>query len=335
MLKSKIMKVQHIIGADLSKKTIDVFSHSSGQHLCFENNEAGFKVLMQWLEEEGSALSQTAIVMEHTGLYSYLFEKFLHRNSMVFVKVAALEILKSQGVTRGKSDKIDAKRIALYGFEKQHKLKATEQIQESLVRLKMLNTVRSGLVKQKVAIKCSIKEFKNIGLKNSDMIIKGQENVLKLLEKQIADLELETEKIIKENSGLNNNYKYLRSVRGVGHVTAVVTIIKTGNFTKFDNGRQFSCYCGTAPFEYSSGTSFKGRTRISHLADKEMKTLLDLAARSAMQHDPELKQYYQRRLSDGKSKRSTINIIRNKLIHRMFAVIKRQEPFVDGYINAA
>ncbi len=335
MLKSKIMKVDNIIGADISKKTIDVFCHSTQRHLCFENHLNGFKAFSLWLKEGKINLSDSAIVMEHTGLYSLLFENFLHHNNIAFVKVAAIEIQRSQGMSRGKTDKIDSKRIALYGFEKQHKLRAAKVVDESLERLKMLNTVRSGLVKQKAALKCSIKEFKNIGLKKSDVIIKGQENVLKMLEKQIKDLQAETEQIIKANNELNDNYKYLRSVRGVGPVTAVVTIIKTGNFTKFENSRKFSCFCGIAPFEYSSGTSFKGKTRISHMGDKEMKTLLDLAARSAMQYDPELKEYYQRRLAVGKSKRSTINIIRNKIIHRMFAVIKRKSPFMDGYLNAA
>lgn len=335
MLKSKIMKVDNIIGADISKKTIDVFCHSTERFLCFKNDSEGFKVFLEWLEEGKINHADRAVIMEHTGLYSFLFEKFLHRCNIAFAKVAAMEIQKSQGMTRGKSDKMDAKRIAVYGFEKQHKLRAAKVVDESLERLKMLNTVRSGLVKQKAALKCSIKEFKNIGLQKSDVIMKGQQNVLKMLEKQIEDLQAETEKIIKANDKLNDNYRYLRSVRGVGPVTAVVTIIKTGNFTKFENGRKFSCFCGIAPFEHSSGTSFKGRTRISHLGDKEMKTLLDLAARSAMQHDPELKEYYQRRLADGKSKRSTINIIRNKIVHRMYAVIKRQSPFIDGYLNAA
>lgn len=329
------MKVDNIIGADISKKTIDVFCNSTGRHLCFINGSAGFKVFVQWLKEGQINLPDTALVMEHTGLYSFLFEKFLHLKNIAFAKVAAMEIQKSQGITRGKSDKMDAKRIALYGFEKQHKLIVAKVVDESLERLKMLNTVRSGLVKQKAALKCSIKEFKNIGLKKSDVIMKGQENVLKMLEKQILDLQAETEKVIKATNELRDNYQYLRSVRGVGPVTAVVTIIKTGNFAKFKNSRKFSCFCGIAPFEYSSGTSLKGRTRISHLGDKEMKTLLDLAARSAMQHDPELKEYYQRRLTDGKSKRSTINIIRNKIVHRMFAVIKRKSIFVDGYLNAA
>lgn len=335
MLKSKIMKVQHIIGADLSKKTIDVFCHSSQSHLCFDNNEPGFKLFIKWLKDNNINPLNTAIVMEHTGLYSYVFERFLHRGSVSFVKVPALEIIRSQGMVRGKTDKIDAKRIALYGVAKQEKLIAEPLEDLTLTRLKMLNTVRSGLVKQSAAIQCSLKEYKNIGIKDTDLIIKSQTGILKVIAEKIKALEAETKKLIREAESISRNYNLLLSVSSVGPVTAVLAIIKTANFTKFNDGRKFSCFCGTAPFEHSSGTSFKAKTRISHLGDKEMKRVLDLAAKCALQHDTEIKEYYQRRVSQGKSKMSTINIIRNKIIHRMFAVIKRQTPYIKDFLNAA
>jgi transposase len=121
----------------------------------------------------------------------------------------------------------------------------------------------------------------------------------------------------------------LKSVKGVGPVVALATIIKTGNFTRFTNPRKFACFCGTAPFEHTSGSSIRGKTKISSLRDKKMKTLLDLAAKSAIQYDKELQAYYTRRLTMGKSKKSTINIVRNKIIYRMFAVIKRQTPYQE------
>lgn len=127
----------------------------------------------------------------------------------------------------------------------------------------------------------------------------------------------------------------LLSIKGVGKLVSIATIIKTRNFTRFDDARKFACYCGTAPFENTSGTSIRGKTKVSHLADKRMKSLLDLAAKSAIQYDKELRAYYLKRTADGKSKMSTINIVRNKILSRMFAVIKRQTPFVENYLQAA
>jgi len=74
---------------------------------------------------------------------------------------------------------------------------------------------------------------------------------------------------------------------------------------------------------------------VSHLADKQMKTLMDLSAKSAIQYDKELRDYYLKRIENGKSKMSTINIVRNKILYRMFAVIKRQTPFIENYLQTA
>jgi transposase len=112
-------------------------------------------------------------------------------------------------------------------------------------------------------------------------------------------------------------------------------IAYTENLQKFSNSRQFSCYAGVAPFEHSSGTSIRGKSRVSHYANKKAKRLLNLAASVAIQHNQELKQYYQRRVGEGKSKMSTLNIVRNKLIDRMFVVVKRQPPYQEMVSSAA
>ena len=130
------MKVQHIIGADLSKKTIDLVCRTSGDYIQIKNDISGFKTFLKWFGEQKVSAQQTLIVMEHTGLYSYLFEKFLHQHNIFFKKVSALEIKRSAGLVRGKSDKIDARRIADYGYEKKEKLSATHYCQRTNFNLK-------------------------------------------------------------------------------------------------------------------------------------------------------------------------------------------------------
>ena len=134
---------------------------------------------------------------------------------------------------------------------------------------------------------------------------------------------------------LKETYKLVTSVKGIGIQTALVMIVFTDNFTKFDNWRKFASYCGVAPFPYQSGTSIKGRTKVSHLANKKLKAIINMCAISAIQHSPEMKLYHKKRVLEGKSKMSTINIIRNKLIARVFAVVKRQTPYVDTFKFAA
>lgn len=329
------MKIQHIMGADLSKKSIDLVCHLLKTHIQIQNSIAGFKELIEWTRQQKINPSEIMIVMEHTGLYSYLFEKFLHQHQIAFCKVNALAIKRSIGLVRGKTDKLDATRIAAYGYEKKDKLAIDVPASDALKRLQMLYSTRERLVKQKASLICAVKEYSHIGISKKDIIIQTQLQLIKNLNKQIEKLMTEIETIINEQEPLRQNFHLLISIKGVGKILAIAAIIKTHNFTRFVNARKFACFCGTAPFEHSSGTSIKKKSRVSHLADKQMKSLLDLSAKCAIQYDKELREYYLKRTGAGKSKMSTINVVRNKILYRMFAVIKRQTPFIENYLQAA
>lgn len=261
-------KICHIIGADISKKTIDFFCYDTKQAVQISNDADGFKKMLKWIGQQQVRLSQLMIVMEHTGLYSFCFENFLHQQQIGFSKVNGLAIKLSLGITRGKSDKTDAQRIATYGFEKQQLLNPEKPADKVLQRLQMLTTTREQLVKQKATLLRAVKEYTHIGLTEQDLIVQAHQQLISQYEKQIEKLETEITKLIEADQVLYHNYQLLTSVKGVGKVLAITTLVKTKNFLRFSNGRKFACFCGTAPFEYTSGTSVKGRTKVSHLADK-------------------------------------------------------------------
>lgn len=330
-----MQKVQHIIGADLSKDSIDFACHLTNHHICVSNNASGYAQFIKWLGQQQLRCDKVMIVMEHTGLYSYVFENFLHQRHIAFTKVNALAIKRSMGLLRGKTDKLDALRIAAYGYEKRDRLKADQPRPVALKSLSMLYATRDKMVRQRAGLLSTIKEYRHIGIKENDLIIKSQLAMIKAFDKQIQNLEAEMKVQINSDAALKQNYELLQSIKGVGKVLALATLIKTANFSRFINARKFACFCGTAPFEHRSGSSVRGRTKVSHLADKQMKTLLNLSAKTAIQHDRELRQYYLNRTQNGKPKMNTINVVRNKIIYRMFAVVKRQTPFVESYLDAA
>lgn len=329
------MKIQHIIGADLSKKSMDLVCHLLNTHLQIENSIAGFKDLLRWMRQQKINPSETMIVMEHTGLYSYCFEKFLHQHQIAFCKVNALAIKRSIGIVRGKTDKLDAARIAAYGYEKKEKLAINVPASDALKRLQLLHSTRERLVRHRASLTCAIKEYRHIGIPEKDILMQTQLQLIKNFDKQIEKLMSEIETIINQQEPLKYNFNLLQSIKGVGKILSLTAIIKTHNFTRFANARKFACFCGTAPFEHSSGTSIRKKSRVSHLADKQMKSLLDLSAKSAIQYDKELREYYLKRTEAGKSKMSTINVVRNKILYRMFAIIKRQTPFAENYLQVA
>jgi transposase len=146
------MKLQHIIGADLSKESIDFADHQLQSHMRIENHIAGFQQMLKWLKDQKISISDVMIVMENTGLYSYHLEAFLHEYQIRFTKVSALAIKRSLGLVRGKNDKIDAQRIARYGFEKKDVLVAVSKPNKVIERLQMLHSTRDRLVRHRASL---------------------------------------------------------------------------------------------------------------------------------------------------------------------------------------
>jgi transposase len=123
----------------------------------------------------------------------------------------------------------------------------------------------------------------------------------------------------------------LRFRAGAGEQTSVYLIITTKGFTAFKNWRQFACYSGVVPFEYSSGSSIKERTKVNHMADKKIKSLLQMYAMTALKYDPQIKEYYNKKKDEGKNSMLVLNNIRCKLVSGVFAVINRETPYINTY----
>lgn len=321
------MKQLVIVGVDISKSTLDIFIKPSGLFYRVDNNLKGFKELLCQLKTL-PVESRPFIVMEHTGRYSLRFESFLSKQAIDFCKISALEIKRSLGVTRGKSDRVDAERIAQYGWLRRESLVADLPLPQNIVQLQELLNMRSKLVRDRSGYISRLKELRCSGcLNESDDLSKIHKQIISSFTKSISQLEEKIKLLVKSDDKLQKDCSLLRSIKGVGWIVACYMICRTRNFTCFANARKFNCYAGIAPFEHESGSSIKFKPRVSHLANKEVKTLLNLAAFTAIQHDPELRTYYQRKVQEGKPKMCCLNNVRAKLVARMFAVIKRGSPY--------
>jgi transposase len=325
------MKFKDTIGIDISKLTFDVRIHSNQMFKKFENTNKGFKKLVEWVNSNNQfSKNEIIYIFEHTGLYSFQLSVFLAEHNLSFVLVPGLEIKRSLGISRGKDDKIDATKIALYGYRLREEIKPTQLPSQEIMSLKNLLSLRERIVKQRASYKSVLKEQKRVlSKKKNKVLFDAQERMINYTSKMIDNIEKEMAGIIKKNDQLYQIYELLTSIKGVGAQTALFMIAYTNAFTKFNNARKFASYCGIAPFPNSSGTSIRGRTKVSHLANKKIKSLLNLCAISAIQSNLEMKIYYNKRVAEGKNKMSTVNIIRNKLLSRIFAVVKRQTPYVD------
>lgn len=325
------MKIMEIVGIDVSKLKLDCCINSNGLEKIFTNDFEGIESLVDWSFENTMATKENVFfVLEHTGLYTHRLIQHLKTNGCLFHIVSGLELKRSMGIARGKNDRVDAKRIAQYGHRMRDELEPYTTPSETLGALKRLMSMRRKLVAQRAGHITTLGEQSSIlGNEDDKVLFKVQREIIKVFDLQISDIEKELDRLIVQDPELKNMYRLITSIKGIGPVTARFLIVYTAGFTSFENWRKFAAYCGTAPYPHSSGSSIRGRTKVSHLANKEGKTLLNLCAASAIQSNPEMKQYYERRVGEGKNTMSTLNIIRNKLLSRAFSVVKRGTPYVN------
>lgn len=324
------MKKSYIIGVDVSKLKLDMHCYGQLQSLVVSNDNKGFKNFLKWIKKEVSKdKASVMIVMEYSGIYSSRLEDFLYEQGISYVKRPALDIKRSVGMKRGKTDRADARMISQYGWYRREELKPMKPVSEAQQQLQQLTTYRDKMVADNASYKTRVKELKDqLGIKLPASIIESSEQIGKVLKEEIKKTEIAIEDLLNNNSELQCNYRLITSIRGISFVIGVHLLIVTENFTRFTDPRKFACYAGVAPFEHTSGSSIRGKTKVSQLANKKIKSLLTLSAICAVRYDPELKAKYEQKLKEGKPKMSVLNMIRFKLIERIFAVIKRQTPYV-------
>jgi len=326
-------KYSIFIGVDISKLTLDIVGITSENSIVknsFKINNNRKEIKKYFTKLKTKYLGNKIIVcFENTGLYGYYLSVILSEIQIDYAMVPALEIHLSKGLVRGKSDKKDALMIAHYLLSNQFKIKVSTLNEFDIDKLKVLNSQRDRVVKAISIFRHTYesKDFLPKGLTKETYRI--NDSILNNLKKNLVKIEKEVKKIIGASESLKTNYNLMKSIPGIGLQTSVYLLIVTKNFTAFKDGRKLACYAGVAPFPYQSGTSINGRTKVHHFADKKLKSLINMCALNAKRWDAEISIYYEKKVAEGKNKMLVMNNVRNKLLHRVFAVIKRQTPYVN------
>jgi transposase len=334
---------KHFIGIDVSKPFFDaalmpVISHQKQaiESAHFDNTELGLKAFEKWLKKHKVSFDEnTVLVIENTGIYHRLLWAFCSKISLQIHIGNAAHIKWSFGIARGKNDEVDAIRLCKYACKESDEFKMSKPLNPKLMQLKDLQTSRTRLLSQKNANETYLKELNDI---NDKATQKALEQVYKTtiegLKKSIVAIEKLTKELIESDDNLQKSYDLLLSVPGIGNITAIYLIVCTNNFAGNISGKQLASYAGVAPFGNSSGISIKKREKVHKMANKELKKILHMGAMSVIHCNPEMKNYYNRKLSEGKHALSVINAVKNKLVLRAVAVIKSQVPYVDNFTKS-
>jgi transposase len=324
------MQNQTIVGIDVSSATLDVcvVNHKGQYSSVIRNEAAAISKFFRAYENECLIIG-----MENTGRYNWaLYEVLKDMDHRVFV-ISPLHLKKSMGLVRGKNDKIDAIRIAAFIDKNHESIPQWKPSSPAIQKLRILLTERNSRVKAKRQLlkqQYDYAKMKHLGLDKS--LRKLNEQQLILINKQLLQIENAIEALIKANVQMQRQAELIRSVPGAGKVLTWMMLAKTEGFTTITEPRKMACYSGVVPFSNQSGTSVRGKDRVSSYADKSIKTTLHLAAMSAIRLKNDLREYYLRKVAEGKNKMSVLNAVRNKIIHRIFAVIKNQTTYKDHLI---
>lgn len=329
-------QVTFFVGTDVSKLTLDMCLICKGKELHSSQISNSKKGVATWLKEviqqHGIKIPDILFCMEFTGIYNHHIVEYLESKGAKMWIMPGAQLKHGKGMERGKSDKADAKKIALYGFTHPHEIRLWKKPRQVLKELRTLITNREGLLKTRHQYERRLKECKGL-VEARELAINKKycQPLLNLVAKEIKEIDKAIKELIMTDEKLNEISGYVQSVDGVGIVTAAEMIVTTNEFENYADAKKLACHCGVVPFKRESGTSIKGKASVSHKANKKMKRLLHLAALAAIKVKGEFKQYYERKKAEGKHIMSILNAIRNKIVLRIFACVKNKRFYEKIY----
>lgn len=327
------------VGIDISKEKCNL-CYRSGLEIVLEeeaSNDAralrkAFKAALKALDV---SIDSVLVCAEYTGRYIYPLTVACQELDIFLWMDDPTRIKNSMGLTRGKNDAIDAARIAEYACRYSDKAVRYRIPDAALVSMKNLLADREFLLTDKKRYQSQITDQRRY-MAPGDFRHKESRwrKVVKAIEEQIKAIDAEIESIIAANPALTRQKELLTSIDGVGDRIAINMIAVTGGFTRFRNARQFCSFAGLTPYRYDSGTSVRSMAKISKRANQTMKALLHLAAVSAATHmkESEYREYFERKTKEGKHVMCVLNVVRAKLVHRMFSVIRRDTAYTKAYM---
>jgi transposase len=320
----------NVIGIDVSKGKLDTLwlrdvASVKVKTKIQPNTAAGHKKLIDWIvKSTGQAIEQSHCLMEATGIYHEALAYALHTAGaeVSLVNPAQVrEYARSLGI-RNKTDKKDSWVIAHYGATQ--RVRRWQPEPEAVRTLKALINRLMALEKDRQREVNRLEHIPQTGA--SETVAQSIHTVVAQLDAEKQRLEKSINDHIDQNPQLKNDRELLLSIIGVGPVVSrlMLSILHSRDF---DKGPQCAAYLGLNPIHNESGSSVRGRAHISKAGDARVRAKLYMAAIVCIQHNPDIRDQYQRLLKNGKSKKSALCAAMRKLVHICFGVLKHQQPY--------
>ena len=316
-------KYTETFGIDISKNVFDCYGSNQG-HLQFKNNEEGFVKFLKTIQYN------TLVVMEATGYYHYRLAQFLYKKQVIVSVVNPLSVKRfiQMKLAKVKTDKSDAKAICEYGIINEVPLyNALTDTQSECLQLFRL---QDSFLKKRTATKNKLHGEEVLGIP-SKWVYRSLKRDKKHLDKELKGIEDKLLTLVKQDH--QAQLTLLRSIPGIGLKTALFLIVVTDGFKKFETAKQLCSYVGITPTIKESGSSVRGRSRISKVGNRKLRNLLFMCSMSAYKQNKSCRSIFERITNKGKSKKLALIAVSNKLLKQSFAIVKSGLPYDETHVS--
>ena len=330
----------YFIGIDFAKAKFDAVVlqrgnlNREGVHATFENSQKGYGLFLRWVGHYATKEADDILFCgEHTGVYSKQISDLLAKDGFCIWLESPLQIKRSQGIKRGKSDKQDAHDIAEYAARHEDKARPHKAPSPEMEALELYLSEYRMWKEMLHKLDCARKTHGKAGAGNPYFNSENtlDDNERKRIKERIKAIKEQMEKIAQKVPEMAVTYKILTSMKGIGPINAIALIIVTCNFTRFDyNARRLCSYYGVAPFGHTSGSSINGKPHVSHFADSYLKSIISEAALCAMNYCPAIIAYARRLKQKGKHPSIILNNCKNKMLHILVAMVKHKTKYGEA-----
>jgi transposase len=319
------------LGIDIAKLKFNVcLINQSGKlrHKVFPNTATGFEQLRVWLSKQ--SVERVHACLEATGTYGEALSLFLHQagHTVSVINPAAIKAFAQSRLSRTKTDRVDAELIARFTQAQEppawtplpqevRELQALVRRLESLIEMRVMeeNRLSSGISVE--TVRASIEEH------------------LAYLNQEIKRTEELIHKHIDANPTLKQQSQLLDSIPGIGETTAAILLSEVTNVTQYRSARQVAAYAGLVPRERQSGSSLRGRARLSKVGNARLRKALYFPAITVLRCSPFFQAWAKGLQERGKCKMTVICAVMRKLVHVAYGVLKSGQPFDPQWAKIA
>lgn len=330
--------LKQVLGIDVAQKELVVClsklnSDLSIEHYAnkvFSNKETSFGAIIKWVKKLTIEIIDVHFVMEATGIYHQKFAYYLDANGFNVSIVLPNKISNYMRTLENRTitDKTCAEAIAQFGLER--KLDSWKKPKITYKRLQQLTRERDQIIAERTVAKNQL-HAENTEAEPHYNSIKRLKARIKLLNQQENDIEKDIEVCIKQDESIENEIRNITTIPGVGRLTATIVLAETNGFELIKNKKQLVSYAGLDVKEKQSGTSVKGKPRISKKGNKHLRKAMFFPALSAIKYEQNYKELYERLTNKNGIKMKGLVAVQRKLLELIYTLFKNKTMYNNNY----